>query len=225
MWYPLSGKPPFWSVDGGATWTQGKGFPLKENGSFDGISGFWNGSLKQRAIVADPFKADVYYLYTPWGGPGRFFRSVDGGRNWSLVAESNLPSGGHNGQLAANPYVAGDYWFADGQEGATQHGLWHSTDGTTYVKVPDVDRAITLAIGKGAGTKGAVYFYGRLTGNPDWGVFRSVDDGVTWDRISRFPAGQIDMPTCMAASQDTPGLVYIGFTGNSFVYGKPAGAR
>ncbi|MFA6286401.1 MAG: sialidase family protein [Opitutaceae bacterium] len=225
VWYPLNGKPPFWSVDGGATWTQGKGFPLKENGSFDGISGFWNGSLKQRALVADPFKADVYSLYTPWGGPGRFFRSVDGGRNWSLVADSNLPSGGHNAQLAANPYVAGDYWFVDGQEGATQHGLWHSTDGTTYVKMPDVDRAITLAIGKGTGTKGAVYFYGRLTSSPDWGVFRSMDDGATWDRISRYPAGQIDMPTCMAASQDTLGLVYIGFTGNSFVYGKPEGAR
>ena len=224
VWYPLNNRPPFWSVDGGATWTQSNGFPLKADGSFDGISGFWNGALKQRLLVADPFTADLYYLYTVWGGKDRFFRSADGGRNWSPVTGSNLPSGGHNAQLAANPFVKGDYWFADGQEGAAKHGLWHSTDGETYEKVPDVDRAITLAIGKGPGATGAVYFYGRLESSADWGVFRSLDAGATWDRIGNFPAGQIDMPTCMAASQDTFGLVYIGFTGNTLVYGRPSDA-
>ena len=87
-------------------------------------------------------------------------------------------------------------------------------------KVPAVDRAITQAVGKGPENKGAVYFHGRLVDNPEWGVFRSLDNGTTWERINGFPAGLIDMPTCMAASQDTFGLVAIGFTGNSFVYGR-----
>jgi photosystem II stability/assembly factor-like uncharacterized protein len=94
----------------------------------------------------------------------------------------------------------------------------------SYEKVEGIDRAITLTVGKGPGAKGAVYFYGLKTGDPEWGIFRSTDDGETWQRISHYPTGITDIPTCMAASLDTEGLVYVGFSGNSFVYGRPAGA-
>lgn len=221
VWYPLGNRPPFWSADGGATWAQGEGFPLKPDGTFDNMTGFWNGALKQRALVADPFIPDVFSLYTVYGGASRLYRSEDGGRNWTPLPGSQLPTAAHNGQIAANPFVPGEYWFADGQEGSAEHGLWRSADGKTYSKIPNVDRAITLAIGKGLDDKGAIYFYGRLTDSAEWGVFRSVDDGANWDRISGFPTGLIDMPTCLAASTDTFGLVCVGFTGNSFVYGRP----
>jgi len=223
VWYPLGNRPPHWSNDGGKTWTQGNGFPLKANGSFDkDISGYWNGALKQKALTADPHVPDRFFLYTIWGGAARLYRSDDGGRNWTPVPDSGLPAGGHHGQLAANPFVKNDYWFADGWESGGASGLWHSTDGAAYSKVPGVDRAITLAVGKGSGGAEAVYFYGRLTASPEWGVFRSVDQGATWDRISYYPAGQIDFPSSMAASQETFGLVAIGLSGNSFVYGRPA---
>ncbi len=221
VWYPLGNRPPYWSADGGKTWAPGDGFPLKPNGSFDGISGYWNGALKQRALVADPFVPDRFFLYTIWGGAARLYRSDDGGRKWTPVSECQLPAGGHHGQLAANPFVPNSYWFADGWESGGASGLWHSVDGTTYQKISGVERALTLAVGKGTGAAGAVYFYGRLEGSPDWGVFRSTDDGTTWDRISYYPTGQIDIPTSMAASQDTFGLVAIGLSGNSFVYGQP----
>ena len=226
VWYPLGNRPPQWSHDGGKTWTQSNGFPFKEDGSFDqNLSGFWNGALKQRALIADPHVADRFYLYTIWGGPARLFRTDDGGRNWAPMPKSGLPVGGHHGQIAANPFVPDDIWFADGWEGGGDNGLWHSTDGATFTKLPGVARAITLAVGKGNGrdSKSAVYFYGKLADTPEWGVFRSLDNGATWDRISHFPAGQVDIPTSMAASQDTFGFVAIGLSGNSFVYGKPAG--
>lgn len=221
VWYPLGGRPPYWSHDGGKTWTQGEGFKLKENGTFAEMNGFWNGALKQRALVADPLTADRFYLYTPWGGPNRLFRSDDGGKNWSAVADAGVASGGHHAQIAANPYAKDEYWFVDGWEGATTHGLWRSTDGAKFVQISGVDRAITLAVGKGRGATGAVYFYGKLSDDPDWGIFRSEDGGLIWVRVSRYPAGQVDIPTCMAASQDTFGLIYVGLSGNTFVYGKP----
>ena len=223
VWYPLGNRPPYWSHDGGKTWTQSAGFPLKANGTFDqNLSGFWNGALKQRALMADPHVADRFFLYTIWGGASRLFRSDDGGRNWIPMPESGLPAGGHHAQLAANPFVKNDHWFADGWESGGPSGLWHSTDGATYAKLPGIERAITLALGKGPGAIGAVFFYGKLTDDPEWGVFRSVDGGATWDRISRYPAGQIDIPTSMAASHETFGLVAIGLSGNSFVYGRAA---
>jgi hypothetical protein len=51
-------------------------------------------------------------------------------------------------------------------------------------------------------------------------IFRSISGGAAWDRIANYPAGITDRPACMGASWDTFGLVYVGFNGNSFVYGK-----
>ncbi|PTX97342.1 hypothetical protein DB346_20265 [Verrucomicrobia bacterium LW23] len=226
VWYPLGNRPPHWSHDGGKTWQVGAGFPLKANGAFDqNISGYWNGSLKQRALIADPHKADRFFLYTIWGGASRLYRSDDGGRNWTPLPDSGLPHGGHHAQFAANPFVANDIWFCDGWESGGESGLWHSIDGATFTKVPGVERAINVAVGKGkdgAGAdKGAVYIYGKLAGDSNWGIFRTLDAGGTWDRVAYYPAGQLDIPTRMAASPDTFGLLAIGLSGNSFVYGKP----
>jgi hypothetical protein len=85
-----------------------------------------------------------------------------------------------------------------------------------------MDFAITLALGRGpTGSSYAVYVYGKRAGDARWGVFRSTDAGATWSRISYYPAGIFDRPACMAASWDTFGLVYVGFGGQSYVYGKP----
>lgn len=222
VWYPTQSKPPYWSHDGGKTWTMGQGFPLKENGAMDKIAGYWVFALKQRTLVADPAIADRFLLYFPWKG---YYLSEDGGKNWAPIPDSNLPDGGHHAQIAANPHVRGEFWFADGWEGGVKHGLWLSSDGgLTYSRVEGVDNAVTLAVGKGPNVLGAIYFYGRLANDPAWGVFRSEDKGRTWDRISYYPTGLLDVPSRMAASQDTAGLVYIGFNGNTCVYGKPRGS-
>jgi hypothetical protein len=58
-----------------------------------------------------------------------------------------------------------------------------------------------------------------LAASPEWGIFRSTDAGATWQRVSYYPSGIFDQPTCMAASWDHFAEVIVGFGGNSFVKG------
>ncbi len=215
---PSNGDIPYYSQDGGKTWLKSSGFPVGD--------GYWDFSLKQRQLAADPFVADTFYCEGTW--KGGFFVSTNGGKTWQEQTHAGLPQSCHHGQLAVNRSVKNDLWFADGWEGASTHGLWHSTNGgQTFAKLPGIEHAITLALGAGRGRNGdapyTVYFYGKMT-DDDWGVFRSINGGTNWDRIARFPCGLVDEPTCMAASWDAFGTVYVGFNGNSFVYGTAAGA-
>jgi hypothetical protein len=221
---PVYGMAPEYSHDGGRTWHNSSGLPIGANGASlgNGFQGFWGLALKQRPLYADPFTADRFYLKFT-NAPSSFYVTTDGGETWQPQTNAGLPNYTHHGQLAVNDIVRNDLWYADGWEGATEHGLWHSTDGgVTFQKVPVFRHAITLGLGKGsaAGARApyAVYVYGQTTSDEEWGVFGSFDAGTTWNRISYYPTGIYDQPTCMAASWDQFGDVWIGFDGNSFVY-------
>ena len=214
VWVPTGGGPDYWSHDGGKTWHPGSGFPE--------TSGYWIFALKQRALKADPFVPDkFFYIASRSGG---CYVSTDGGALWSKTSGTALPAATHHGQLETNAAVPNDLWFVDGWEGASEHGVWHSTDGgTTFVHSGAFTHALTLAVGKGRGRPGdqpySVYVYGLRANAPQWGIFRSDDAGATWVRVGYYPAGLFDQPTCMAASWDAFGHVIIGFGGNSFVQG------
>jgi hypothetical protein len=218
---------PLYSKDGGKTWSITKSFPVQGDGlSFgSGYQGFWTFALKQRALYADPFVPDKFYLKLVNAPGSTFYQSLDGGVTWKPLANAGLPIYTHHGQLAVNDNVQNDLWFVDGWEGASAHGLYHSTNGgQTFSKLPGITNAITVALGAGSGVKGdapySIYFYGKFTADAKWGIFRSTNGGTTWERVSYYPTGIFDQPTCMAASWDTFGKVYVGFTGNSYVYGK-----
>ncbi|MEM6394402.1 MAG: carbohydrate-binding protein, partial [Planctomycetota bacterium] len=254
---PLGNYPPIWSDNGGQTWQPAAGFDLITQAEADAVPegtpgdpvpnwqvgrldagqiGFQELSLRQHALAADPFIADRFYLKLTNGG---FWRSDDGGRNWTQTADdSKLPMGTFHGQLRANPRVANELWFSAGNEGAfaqngdpnQANGLWRSQDaGVTWQKIPGIAYSFALDLGVGSSQPGdadhAIYFYGQLDNDPDWGTFRSDDRGTTWDRISNYPTGLIDVVTSVGASWDTYGLVYLGFVGNSFVYGQPSGGQ
>lgn len=217
-----------------------------------GVTGYWAPFIKQRQLKADPFVADKFYLKMT--DQAFLQASLDGGITWKPAA-GKLPSQTHHGELEVNRNVKDDLWFCDGFEGATDpnnaaggaHGVWHSPDGgATFSRIPNFDYAYRLALGTGkpaadkAGAGNpttnnpatrnpspayAVYVYGKLHDDAQFGIFRSTDAGKTWDRISGYPFGLFDMPHCLAASWDTFGLVYIGFNGNSFAYGQPVPPR
>jgi BNR/Asp-box repeat len=214
VWLPTGDGPSHYSHDGGKSWKPSAGFPIK--------SGYWIFALKQRSLAADPFTPDKFYFVASWAGG--FYVSTDGGKSWQQQHKAGLSSLNHHSQLAVNRAVNNDLWFCDGWDGANEHGLWHSTNGgRSFTKLDGIEYAITLCLGAGSpkskDSKCAVYFYGKLAASPDWGIFRSTDAGATWQRVSYYPSGIVDQPTCMAASWDHFAEVIVGFGGNSFVKG------
>lgn len=216
------GRAPYYSKNGGTTWTASTSFPVDGNGQLTSVTGIWSPSTPAQILKADPFVKDKFYIAMCVGG---FYVSNNGGETWALGG-SGLPQS-YTGNLEVNYNVQNDLWFADGSwSSGTSHGLFHAAPGSNnvFTKVSGIDYAYKVTLGASRGQPGdaayTVYFYGKLTGDAGWGVFRSVNGGVSWDRISYYPAGLIDAPYCMAASWDTFGLVYIGFRGNSYVYGQ-----
>jgi hypothetical protein len=230
--YPPEGLAPQYSHDGGATWHVTSSFPLNADGltiNTSSFNSFAYPELNQHLLRADPFVADKFYLKFTHA-PELLYISTDGGVTWQGQPNTNLPDWAWSGQLVVNGKVQNDVWYADGFQGSYPHGVFHSTDGgQTFQQLPAISHAITIAIGAGSGQKGdaayTVYFYGLMTTSAEWGVFRSTDGGANWSRISFYPTGIYDVPRTMTASQDTFGKVYLGWSGNSFVYGEIFAAR
>ncbi len=229
---------PFYSKDGGATWTQTASFnkvsgattftecPSNTSYTFLPVQmGDWIYVLAQHQLVADPITPGTFYLKTTFGNTtsdGGFWKSTDGGVIWAETAgTTEVPNYTHWGRMAANPNTSGDLWLADGWQGAHSHGLYHTTDaGNSFKQSAAFTYAWQLALGKAASGQSypAIYVYGLLAGDPKWGIFQSIDGGITFNRISYYPYGIFDIPYDMAASWDVFGTVYVGFSGNSFYY-------
>ena len=226
------GPAPFYSKDGGATWTQTASFDsapgatqrteCPSNTSYtytDFQWGPWVFPLSQHLLVADPVTPGTFYVHMTAGG---FWKSTDGGVTWTQEAATNSPGYPQHGTLAAVPGVSGDLWLVDGHEGATAHGLYHTLDGgNTFARSPVFDYAWALALGKAAPgqTYPAIYVDGLYHGDSNWGIFQSIDGGATFNRVANYPDGILDIPNTMTASWDVFGTVYIGFDGNTFYYG------
>jgi hypothetical protein len=231
---PGRNRAPHYSLDGGVTWTRSATFPETNGALPSGQRGFWNLSLKQHSVMADPFVAGKFYLKLVEGG---FWVSTNSGQTWTQLTVTGLPVGTHHGQILVNENVQNDLWYASGLDGsydpqtwqwANGHGLWRSTNGGSgWTKIAGPRYVATAALGAGRGQAGdapfTVYFYGVLQGESAFGVFRSTNAGASWDRVSYFPGGHVDVATCMAASWDTFGPVYMGFNGTSLMWGRPTG--
>jgi len=217
---------PEYSQDGGATWHVTQSFPLNTDGmtmesTFTSLS---SPMLPLHLLRADPFTADKFYLRFSIA-PASLYISTDGGQTWQPQANAGLTGEAWTSQLMVNSKVKNDLWYASGFQGSTQLGLFHSTDGgQSFQQVSGIARATTVVVGAGSGQAGdaayTVYFYGLLSSDPEWGVFRSTNGGASWDRIAYYPTGIYATPVTMAASQDTFGKVYLGLSGDSFVYGQ-----
>jgi hypothetical protein len=231
---PSQGRLPKYSHDGGQTWNQSTG--VDQSGS-DAMAegGMINFAVRQRLLVADPFVANKFYLGS---NDGKFYVSTDGGVTWTSRAAAGLAAGRYHAQMEINRARSNDMWLVSGWEGmfasrgvsaTNTFGLFRTNDeGASFQRNPAVQYAICLALGAPSSLPGdanySVYFYGKLVDDPQWGIFRSTNEGLTWSRVAYYPAGIFDWPSMMAASWDTFGLLYVTMNGNTAVYGRPAGS-
>lgn len=197
VWLP-KGSLPFYSTDGGATWTQSRGGPASTN------------DYRTMRPTADRVNPDKFYIYDFIGG--QIYASADGGATFS-VAASNLPADG--GMLRAVPGREGHLWLP------TPGGLFCSTNsGATFSKVSNVQEADQVGFGKAAPGQDhpAIFLSGQI--NDSQGIFRSDDTGATWVLINndQHRYGWISV---IIGDPRTYGRVYLGTGGRGIIYGDP----
>lgn len=204
---------PYVSRDNGQTWSAATGIDPGP-GIHDMI---WWGA--KRALDADLTTPGTFYLYTT-RGDGEFFRSTDGGATWSRATGTPPSSRGNDahvfGQIHAVPGQAGHVWAS-----TAQGGLWYTRDGGgSWSKAAHVQEARSFGFGKAlGGGYPIVYADAKIHGT--WGVWRSTDRGTTWTLTTRYPGCYYTGIDVVTGDMNLPGHLYVGFTGNGFVYGDP----
>ncbi len=207
VWSPAHGKLPHYTTDRGATWRQS---------SFGGptTTGFNAHPTPQKPLCADRVLADTFYFYRPQDG---VYRSTDGGANFAKVG--NPVSNRWNSILKTTQGHAGHLWFAEGI-GA---GLWRSTDGgAMWTSLPGIQKAYNIGLGKAQKPGGYPTVFVVGVANDRTGIFRSTDEGKTWDQVCAYPLGITDHVDGLEGDKDIFGKVYVGFAGAGFAYGTPA---
>ena len=79
-----------------------------------------------------------------------------------------------------------------------------------------------LAFGFGKAAAGqnypAIYIAGWVNGI--YGVYRSIDNAVTWEPLGAWPTGSLDIVVTIEGDMNTYGRVYVGFGGSGSAYGQ-----
>src|SRR4029077_4064640 len=120
---------------------------------------------------------------------------------------------------------AGHLWFTSGPQG-TEHPnssghFRRSTDGgVTWRTIPHVLEVSDFGFGKGKTSGGypAIYIVGWVNGV--YGIWRSDDEAASWSNIGTHPNNIIDGIATISGDMNTYGVVYVGFRGSGFAYGK-----
>lgn len=215
--YARSPVGVYFSHDSGQTWSH-----IKAVAGIDSFHRFmwW---FSRRALAADRVNGNFYLM----SDEGRFFTSEDNAATWQEAAAAP-PCFEFNachvvGQLQAQPERAERLWAGVGSD-----GLYRSDDAgrSAWTKVAGVDEVRVFGFGAPvvAGGPHAVFVYGRANGVAQTGLYRSDDDGATWQLISSFPAGSYTAVNAISGDLDQPGRVYVAFGGTGFVQGDPIGA-
>jgi photosystem II stability/assembly factor-like uncharacterized protein len=224
IWAPAFNRLPFYTLDGGRSWTAVRlpGAVGETPGSFRDL---W---LQRKTMTADKTLPATFYHYHSGGGENAALQglwlSEDGGKSWNKVFEGEIaPSSDMAAKLRSVPGHAGHLFFTSAFEHTGDTALRRSTDGgRTWQIVPNVTRVDDIAFGKAA--KGAryptIFFSGKVSG--EYGIWRSIDNAASWQRLVDFPAGTLDQVSVVGADPDVFGRVYLGYVGSSWIWGEPA---
>ena len=230
VWAPANNGRPFYTTDGGRTWQLTR-FPAEL--PISGELG-WSFSYYQNRHVfaADRVLPGTFYAYN-YGPPTAVpaagtYRSSDGGVTWSKVSNGfGIPgSMGTSARLASVPGHAGHLFFAVGTTGLFDRhpykvALKRSRDGgRSWRDVANTQEVWAIGFGKAAPGKAypALYIAGYANGDREPALYRSNDEGASWQKLTSYPAGNIDAVRAISGDMDTYGRVYYGFSGSGAGY-------
>jgi photosystem II stability/assembly factor-like uncharacterized protein len=214
IWAPADGFNPYYTLDGGKTWTAISLPGVSSWGGFD-----WAYYLNTRTVTADRVQPHTFYLY--FNG---VFKTTDGGVSWTQIAGVLEPYA-YNSSIQAVPGAQGNLFFSGGIQGNGTNppswaGFYKSTDGgSTWITVPNVLEVI--AFGFGAPAAGQAYPTIDIVGyvNNVYGVWQSADAAQSWTQIGTIPNGGLDQVTTIAGAPNSTN-VYVGFGGGGYAYRK-----
>lgn len=227
VWAPANNRSPFYTVDRGKTWQRVRleGEVLPFTGSFQKI---W---YNRKNLAADGRTSGTFYMLHSGRSKNEalagIWRTTDGGRNWTQVFRGEVaPNSGGAAKLRAVPGRAGHLFMTSASTGIADLRPRRSIDGGERWQALDrVEQVDDIGFGKAA--RGAAYPAIYISGKVDgaYGIWRSVDDARSWQRLTDFPVGRLDQVTVIAADPDVFGRVYIGYMGSGFVYGEISGCK
>lgn len=192
----------YYTTDGGATWRESS-VPGRPAGS--------------ETLEADRVAPKTFYWYD--GGLGLLV-SADGGATWQVRTRPEALPARQVNQLATDFRRAGHLLVCWGSLG--NGGVSHSIDGRRHwQQLKGFDDGWGCAIGKEREVDGPSTLYVRGTRNGSAGIWRSTDDGTTWEKIVVHPRGIFHKGSHLWADWESFGVVYIALRGNGFAFGRP----
>jgi hypothetical protein len=225
VWIPNgNNQAPFFTTDGGASWTASIGLRASFN---------FATYLFGRFLAADKVNVGTYYAYAPEQlnaspGPG-VYKSTDGGASFSQVYGNALdnPHGGYAMVWKVSPTVGGDIFYSSGYQAGSAHPvhcpLLRSTNGgSTWSVIPGFREVIALGFGaafpgQSNPTIAAVGWYKNV-----FGIWQSADNGLTWLKIGDYPQGNFMVITDIDGDKMVAGQWYVAVNGSGFKYRRPA---
>jgi len=199
VWAPVESKRVFLTRDFGRHWVVADGLEGGEH------------------VLAD--RVDASRFYASDTRSGKLYVSRDGGAHFAPIggAFGDAARGGDHLRLYASPGNAGVLWIA-ARDRALMRG---DADGRITATMASITGVDALGFGKAAPGKTAPTLFVAGRRNGAQGIFRSTDEGASWQRIddARHRYGRIDQ---LVGDPRVFGRLYFGAAGRGIVYGDPA---
>lgn len=212
------GSRVYFTLDRGRTWTLGT---LTGLTAADYLHPRFTND--RHVLVAHPTVEGTFYIVgATTTGHTVLWRSTDSGATWTKQQTTGLDRGAydHSGnarlRVLPNPLLfllsgEGTAWF-------------RSRDGITWETMTNMRGTTAIAPGApmGEGQPPALYTYGTSPAGKE-GLYRSIDLGDRWERLSDHPGGVYQHIRGIAGDPVSPGRVYLGFGGVGFGVGQFGG--